>query len=81
MDSPAGPQSQWVLTEEAFARLLARLDPDAEKAGEKYRALHQKLVKFFDWHGARYPEEGADETLNRVARKVEMEAVVSLELP
>jgi DNA-directed RNA polymerase specialized sigma24 family protein len=27
-------------------------------------------VKIFDWRGARFPEECADETINRVARKL-----------
>jgi DNA-directed RNA polymerase specialized sigma24 family protein len=76
MGQPPRPQSEWVLTEGAFARLLACLDPDAEAAGEKYRNLHLKLVKFFDWHGAHVPEECANETLNRVARKLEAGAAI-----
>ena len=71
MERSSGPQSEWVLTEESFARFLACLDADEESAGEKYRQLHLKLVKFFDWHGAHFPEECADETLNRVAKKVD----------
>lgn len=71
MDSSPVRQSEWALTEEAFARLLACLAPDQEAAGERYRKLHLKLVKFFDWHGAHFPEECADETLNRAARKID----------
>ncbi len=52
-------------------KLLAWLDPDSEKAGEKYEAIRQKLVKFFDWRGAHFPEDCADETLNRVTRKID----------
>jgi DNA-directed RNA polymerase specialized sigma24 family protein len=64
-------RTEWVLTEEAFGRFLSHLDADAERAGEKYEALRQKLLKFFDWRGAHFPEECADETINRVVRKLE----------
>lgn len=68
--------SGWSLTEEAFARFLAHLDPDAERAGEKYETLRLTLIKFFDWRGAHFPEECTDETFNRVARKIESGEVV-----
>ena len=63
--------SDWTLTEEAFAKFLAKLDPDKERAGERYEALRLTLVKFFDWRGAHFPEECADETFNRVAKKID----------
>jgi len=61
----------WELTEEAFAKFLACLDPDSARAGEKYEALREALVKFLDWRGALFPEELVDETFNRVTRKLE----------
>lgn len=60
-----------MLTEAAFAKLLARLDPDPERAGEEYESLRESLVKFLDWRGARSPEDLVDEAFNRVARKLE----------
>jgi DNA-directed RNA polymerase specialized sigma24 family protein len=59
------------LTAEAFAKLLTRLDRDRERAGEKYEDLRRTLIKFFEWRGAPFPEDHADETLNRVARKLD----------
>ena len=59
------------LTGEAFSKLLARLDPDGERAGEKYEDLRRTLIKFFEWRGALFPEEQTDETFNRVARKLD----------
>jgi hypothetical protein len=56
----------WKLTEEAFAKFLACLDPDSAPAGEKYEALREALVKFMDWRGALFTEELVDEILNRV---------------
>ncbi len=76
MDSPSVSKSEWALTEEAFAKFLAHLDSDLERAGEKYEALRLMLVKFFDWRGAHFPEECADETFNRVARKIDAGEVI-----
>jgi DNA-directed RNA polymerase specialized sigma24 family protein len=53
-----------------LSRLLARLDPDPERAGALYEDLRRTLVKFFDWRGSCAPDEGADETLDRLAGKL-----------
>ena len=58
------------LTTEAFTKLLACLDPDRERAGDKYEDLRRTLIRFFEWRGAPFPEDHADETFNRVARKL-----------
>ncbi len=65
------PRSAWTLTREAFAKFLACLDPNPDCAGEKYENLRLTLIKFFDWRGAHFPEECADETINRVIRKLD----------
>ncbi len=70
-ESARQSNKNWALTEQAFAKFLACLDPDPARAGEKYEALRESLVKFLDWRGARFPEELVDETFNRVARKVD----------
>ncbi|MGH9938270.1 MAG: RNA polymerase sigma factor [Blastocatellia bacterium] len=59
------------MSEEALAGFLACLDADSDRAGAKYESLRLTLIKFFDWRGARFPEECADETLNRVIRKID----------
>jgi DNA-directed RNA polymerase specialized sigma24 family protein len=59
------------LTPKAFTHLLARLDPDPEMAGEKYEKLRRHLIKFFECRGSFIPDELADETLNRLARKID----------
>jgi DNA-directed RNA polymerase specialized sigma24 family protein len=59
-----------VLTTETFSRLLFSLDADHEQAGEKYEDLRRTLIRFFEWRGAPFPEEHADEAVNRVARKL-----------
>ena len=76
MDNPSVSRTEWTLTEEAFAKFLARLDPDKDRAGETYEMLRLMLVKFFDWRGAHFPEECVDETIDRVARKIDCGEVV-----
>lgn len=59
------------LTAAAFASLLSRLDPDAERAGLAYEDLRRALTSFFAWRGAATPEECADETLDRLAARLD----------
>ena len=54
----------------AFEGLLLALDPDRQRAGERYETLRRKLVRLFGWRGCRDSEECADETLDRVARRL-----------
>ena len=54
-----------------FHRLLAHLDPDPARAGDRFDQLRRKLVRFFDWRGATSPEDGADETIHRLAGRLE----------
>lgn len=54
-----------------YARLLARLDPDPDRAAADYEQLRITLEKFFDWNGAWPPDECADETLDRLVLKLE----------
>jgi len=63
-------KKNWDLTEAAFDHLLAWLNPDREAAGRRYEEIRRRLVKFFICRGCSYPEDLADETINRVARKV-----------
>jgi hypothetical protein len=50
--------------------LLDRLAPERERAGGEYDALHRKLVRFFSHRACSSPEVMADETLDRVARRL-----------
>jgi len=60
-----------MLTQEALDKLLACLDPNRERAGEKYEQIRSGLVKFFEWRGCSFSQDHADETINRVARKLD----------
>lgn len=63
-------KSEWVLTQAAFDGLLATLDGDRDKAGEKYEYIRLRLLKYFQWRGSDAPDIDADETINRVTRRI-----------
>jgi RNA polymerase sigma factor (sigma-70 family) len=58
------------LTQEQFDELLAWLDADHARAGEKYEAIRRRLITIFLNRGCGEAEDLADETINRVAKKV-----------
>jgi DNA-directed RNA polymerase specialized sigma24 family protein len=70
MRVPTSQKKARGITQESFDRLLAELHPDSERAGEQYEKIRRKLIKMFQWRGCALPEECADETFNRVARKI-----------
>ena len=57
------------LTPDEFDALLAMLHSDRERAGEIYEGIRRRLIRLFEWRGCLHPEDLADETFNRVARK------------
>jgi DNA-directed RNA polymerase specialized sigma24 family protein len=58
------------LTPEDFEHLLAWLDPDAERAGVIYEKIRRRLITILAARECPVPEELADETIDRVARRV-----------
>ena len=58
------------LNSRTFAQLLDCLDADHKRAAEKYEDLRRTLIRYFGWRGAPFPEEHADETFNRLAKKL-----------
>ena len=59
-----------LLSKDFLDKLLLSLDEDRERAGEKYEALRLGLIRFFEWRGSVFPEDHADEVIDRVARKI-----------
>ena len=64
-------QQRWSLTQSAFDRLLACLDSDRDIAAERYLRMRRNLVRLFEWRGCSTPDDYADETINRCARKIQ----------
>jgi len=60
----------WSLDAEAFTGLLRFLDRDRDLAAARYEDVRSRLVKLFAWRGCTAPEEYADRTIDRVARRL-----------
>jgi DNA-directed RNA polymerase specialized sigma24 family protein len=60
----------WILSQECFDALLDWLDSKREQAGIKYEEIRSSLIKMFSSRGISEAEDLADETINRVARKL-----------
>jgi len=67
----------WNLTPEAFQRLLGALDPDQDRAAEAYERLRTRTIGLLQWWGAADAEALADETFDRVAKKLQEGADVA----
>jgi DNA-directed RNA polymerase specialized sigma24 family protein len=74
--SPRSDAEARTITPRAFALLLRRLGDDPERGGEGYESLRRALVRFFDWRGAHAPDVCADETLDRLARRLDEDASI-----
>ncbi len=71
LDDPPLPRQKWVLTPESFDRMLSWLNPDANEAAKKYEEIRSALIKRFQQlHSRSEPEELANTTFDRVARKL-----------
>src|SRR5215831_5953510 len=71
MEGARSHRPNWVLSQSSLEKLLALLDPDPTAAATKYETLRRKLTKFFEWRGCPFPDEHADETINRVSRRAD----------
>jgi DNA-directed RNA polymerase specialized sigma24 family protein len=63
--------NKYQLTKERLEALLDALDMNREKAISAYETMQKKLIKYFEWNGCWRAEECADETIDRVAMKIE----------
>ncbi len=65
------PRVKWALTAEALGKLLDHFSTDREEAGRHYEMMRSKLVRYFEWRDCAASEDLADETINRVARRID----------
>jgi len=74
-------RQKWSLTQAAFDGLLACLDSNRDIAAHRYLRMRRDLVRLFEWRGCYTPDDYADETINRCARKIEQgEEIRDLEM-
>jgi hypothetical protein len=67
----------WIPTPQAFERLLAWLDEGGDSGGEAYLQMRRRLVLYFQRKRCLTPDDLADETLNRVTRRLEEEGRIT----
>lgn len=77
----AEKKKNWKITSDAFRGLLDWLDEGTGSEGQKYLLIRDRLVAYFDRKNCLAPDELADETLNRVARRLEEEGSIETETP
>jgi DNA-directed RNA polymerase specialized sigma24 family protein len=77
----AESKKNWAISSGAFHRLLEWLDEGADSEGRNFLEIRRRLVAFFDRKNCFNPDELADETLNRVARRLEEEGKIESEAP
>lgn len=58
------------LTQESFDLLLSWLHPDPDEAGKIYVKIREGLIRNFARQGCPVPDDLADKTIDRVARKL-----------
>jgi len=58
------------LKQDEFDQLLGWLDPDRERAGQLYEKIRWRLIAILASRGCSDAEELADETIDRVSRRV-----------
>lgn len=64
-------KKKWELNQESFESLLRWLHSDREQSGKRYEDIRARLIKIFSSRGCAEPDVLADETINRVAKRVE----------
>lgn len=74
-------KSDWVATEGSFAAFLEWLDQGFENKGAAYLKIRGRLVTYFDRKGCLCADDLADETLNRVQRRLEEEGTIDADSP
>lgn len=69
-ETSARAKAKWALTQDAFEKLLNSFSPDRDEAAAQYEVMRRRLVRFFEWRGVDAADDHADETINRVARRI-----------
>lgn len=72
---------RWEPDQAAFARLLEWLDEGRDSHGERYLDIRDRLVRYFARRNCPSPDDLADETLNRVTRRLDESGPIEGDAP
>lgn len=70
-DKAKEQKTKWSLNEVALNKLLQRFSANRDEAAVQYDLARRKVVRYFEWRSIGAAEGCADETMDRVARKIE----------
>jgi DNA-directed RNA polymerase specialized sigma subunit, sigma24 homolog len=79
--STISTKTSWSLSESTFRSFLDWLDGDEPSDGARYLEMRDRLAWYFDRKNCLNPDDLADETLNRVARRLEEEGEIRSDTP
>ncbi|HEX7836468.1 MAG TPA: hypothetical protein VF469_03345 [Kofleriaceae bacterium] len=68
------------LTRDTWECFLRALAPDASLAASRYEQLRHRLIALYRWRGLPYPEDLADEALDRVAHRLSHGVITETEV-
>ncbi len=74
-------RGEWTLSNDALQRLLNWLDGGADSDGHAYVEMRRRLRDYFARKNCHPADDLADETLTRVARRLEEEGITRAETP
>jgi RNA polymerase sigma factor (sigma-70 family) len=74
-------RERWTLSKDALQRLLDWLDDGAHSDGQAYVEMRRRLRDYFDRKNCQTADDLADETLTRVARRLEEEGITRGDTP
>lgn len=77
----SGLKRDWTPTQPAFRKFLHWLDQGNDSNGERYLEMRDRLVRYFDRKQCLPADDLADETLNRVARRLEEQGTITEATP
>jgi len=72
-----GSRKNWTPTQSAFEKLLASFSNNRDEAAEQYELTRSKLIRFFERRSLRGSDRFADETLDRVMRRIDEGEVIT----
>ena len=74
-------RTKWSSSEESFARFLTWLADGRSADGQEYLNLRSRLVAYFERKGCLSADDLADETLERVNRRLDEAGQIEVETP
>ena len=70
-------KKNWTPTQDAFHKFLQWLDQGVDSGGQRYLEMRRRLISYFDRKNCPTANDLADETLSRVAQKLDEKGAIT----